>query len=46
MLVRMIVALSAILMPTPPAAAQDCQHFAYEDPEALIRQASTFAIRR
>jgi hypothetical protein len=39
MLVRMILALSAILMRIPRVAGQDCQHFAYEDREALIRKA-------
>ena len=39
MLVRMILACSAILLLAPLAAAQECQHMRYEDREALIRKA-------
>ena len=39
MLVRMILACSAILLLTPPAAAQDCQTLGYEAREQVLRQA-------
>ncbi len=41
MLVRMILACSAILLLTPPAAAQDCQKLEFDAREALLRKAPT-----
>jgi hypothetical protein len=39
MLVRMILACSAILLLTPPAAAEDCQTLEFDAREALLRKA-------
>jgi len=41
MVLRMILACSAILLLTPPAAAQNCQELAQEGREQLLRQAPT-----
>ncbi len=41
MLVRMILACSAILLLTPPAAAEDCQKLEFDAREALLRKAPT-----
>jgi hypothetical protein len=41
MLVRIILACSAILLLSRPAAAQDCLKLEFEAREALVRQAAT-----
>jgi hypothetical protein len=41
MLVRMILACCAILLLSPPAAAQDCQTLEFDAREALLRTAPT-----